>query len=210
MVEQMVALCRLPGQQSTAQAISNAMLACADLRLAVDSVCIETLVSVSLNLNRQHAVAQHCSSIAWSLAVLGFLRVETLNLLLCCLSDLTVQRDEHLTGTVNPFPAAALRQLYQAWDWLQPLPAAPASEHQAWSQLEEKLSSLGGRPPVTSEPHPSIPSVCAALARLNLRFKANPSVGSYSAAAILVSDGSGESLVLSLKLHRYMRNQPSR
>ena len=209
-VDQVVALCHLPGQQVTSQAISNVILACAELRLAVDSVGVETFVSVFMSLSRQKTVPQHFTNLAWSLAVLGFLRMETLNLLLCGLSDVPAQRDELLDGAANPFPASALIQMYQAWDWLQPLPAAPASEHQAWSQLEKKLSMLGGRPPVTSVPHPGIPSVCAALARLNLRFKAGPSVGSYSVAAILVSNCSGEPMVLSLKLHRYMRNQPSR
>ena len=103
-----------------------------------------------------------------------------------------------------------MTQWYHALDWLQPLPGAPALQHQAWSQLEEKLGTLGGRPPVASVPHSSVPSVCAALARLNLRFKAGPNVGSQSVAAILESDGSGAPLVLALKLHRYMRNQPSR
>ena len=210
MVDRMVALCRLPGQQPTSQAISNVMLACADLRLAVDSVGVETLVSVFMNLSRQKTVPQDYTNLAWSLAVLGLLRMETLNLLLCGLSDVTVQRDELLDGATNSFPASALTQMYQAWDWLQPLPAAPASEHQAWLQLGKKLSILGGRPHATLAPPLGTPSVCAALARLNLRFKASPSVGSYSVAAMVVSDGSGVPMVLSLKLHRYMRNQPSR
>ena len=209
MVERMVALCRLPGQQDTLQAISNVMLACADLRLAIDPVCIETLVSVFLNLSRQQAVAQQYYNIAWSLAVLGLLRMETLNLLLCGLSDMHLQHDELLDGATNPFPVSALTQLYQAWDWLQPLPGAPALQHQAWSQLEEKLSSLGGRPP-PSMPHPGTPSVCAALARLNLQFKASQSVGSYSVAAILVSDGSDVPIVLSLQRPNYLKIRPSR
>ena len=210
MVDRLVVLCGVSGQQPTPQAISNVVLACADLGLAVDSVCIEMLVSVFLKLSRQQAVEQHYTNVAWSLAVLGYLRMGTLNLLLRGLSDMTVQHDELLEGKPKVFPATALVQLYQALDWLQPLPDAPALQHQAWSQLEEKLSSLGGRPPFTSEPHPGTAPVCAALARLNLRVKANPSVGSYSVAAILMSDGSGEPMVLSLKLHRYMRNQPSR
>ena len=210
MVERTVALCHLPGQQPTAQAISNVMLACADLRLAVDSVCIETLVSVFLNMRRQQAVAQQYSNIAWSLAVLGLLRMETLKLLLCGWSGAAVQHDKLSEGRATAFTASHLRQLYQALDWLQPLPGAPASQHQAWSQLEEKLGTLGGRPPGTSVPHPGTSSVCAALASLKLRFNAGASVGSYSVAAVLESDGSGGPMVLSLKLHRYMRNQPSR
>ena len=211
MVERMVALCRLPGQQPTAQAISNVILSCADLRLAVDSVSVETLVSVFMNLSRQKTVPQDYTNLAWSLAVLGLLRMETLNLLLRGLSDVTVQRDELLDGATNPFLASALTQMYQAWDWLQPLPAAPASEHQAWLQLgRKKLSILGGRPPATSVPHPGIPSVCAALARLNLRFKASPSVGSYPVVAILESRGTDVPMVLSLRRHSYLRNQPSR
>ena len=209
MTERVVALCRLPGQQPTAQAISNIMLACADLRLAVDSVCVETLVSVSLNLSRQQAVTQQYSNLAWSLAVLGFLRVDTLNLLLRALSDASIQRDKLLEGKANSFPASDLTQLYHALDWLQPLPGAPALQQQAWSQLEEKLSSLGGRPS-TSEPHPGTALVCAALPSLNLRFKARLSVGSYSVAAILVSDGSGVPMVLSLQRDSHLRNQPSR
>ena len=209
MVDRLVVLCHVPGQQPTPQAISNVVLACADLRLAADSVCIEMLVSVFLKLSRQQAVAQHYSNTAWSLAVLGFLRMETLNLLLCGLSDMTVQHAER-DGASNMFPAFALTQLYQALDWLQPLPDAPALQHQAWSQLEEKLKSLGGRPHVTSVPHPGITSVCAALARLSLRFNASQIVGSYSVAAILVSDGFGVPMVLSLQRHSHLRNQPSR
>ena len=210
MVERLVALCRLPGQQPTAQTISNVVLACADLRLTIDSVGVETLASVFMNLSMQKTVPQDYTNLAWSLAVLGLMRMETLNLLLCGLSDMTVQRDELLEGSMIAFTVSNLRQLYQALDWLQPLPGAPASEHQAWSQLEKKLSILGGRPPATSKSHPNIPSVCAALARLNLRFKASASVGSYSVAAIVESHGSDVPMVLSLKPHRYMRNQPSR
>ena len=210
MVEQVVALCRLPGQQPTTQAISNVMLACADLRLAVDSVGAETLVSVFMYLSRHKTVLQDYTNLAWSLAVLGLLRMETLNLLLCRLSNATAQHGELLEGSMTAINMSNLAQLYQALDWLQPLPDATASQHQAWSQLKEKLSGLGGRPPVTLEPHPGTAPVCAALARLNLRFKASPSVGRYSVAAVLVSDGSSVPMVLSLQRHRYIRNQPSR
>ena len=211
MMDRIVALCRLPDQQVDSQAISNVMLACADLRLAIDFVCIESLVSVFLNMSRQYAVAQHYSNLAWSLAVLGFLRMETLNLLLCGLSEVSAQHQTShmLEGSTNPFPTSALTQWYQALDWLQPLPGAPALQHQAMSQLEEKLSTLGARPP-PSEPHQGTSSVCAALASLNLRFKASPSVGSYSVAAIVVSDGSGVPMVLSFQRHSHLRNQPSR
>ena len=116
MVDRMVALCRLAGQQPAAQAISNVVLACADLRLAVDPVCIETLVSVFLKLSKQQTVEQHYTNLAWSLAVLGFLRIETLDSLLCGLSDMTAQQDEQLEGKPGSFPVSALTQLYQALD----------------------------------------------------------------------------------------------
>ena len=209
MVERMVALCRLPGQQVDSQAISNVMLACADLRLAVDSVCIETFVSVFLNL-RQQAVEQQFSNLAWSLAVLGFLRMETLNLLLCSLSDVTAQHDQLLPGTTNPFSASSLIQWYHALDWLQPLPGAPALQHQAWSQLRDKLNRLGRPPPVTFWPHDSTDVVHIALTTLKLRFTDNPMVKGYRTVAVLQPTDSGLPVILIFKSTKYIRNQHAR
>jgi len=56
MVGRMVTLCRLPGQQPTAQAICNALLACAELDVPVKQADIDSLVSFLFTLNR-HQIA---------------------------------------------------------------------------------------------------------------------------------------------------------
>ncbi len=90
MLGRMVALCHVPGQQPAPQAISNVLLACAELRLPVKQADIEGLAAFLLSIDRQRAVKQDYANTAWSLAVLGHLRPAQLELLLDQLFALSV------------------------------------------------------------------------------------------------------------------------
>ena len=79
-----------PGQQPAPQAISNVLLACAELRLPVKQADIEGLAAFLLSIDRQRAVKQDYANTAWSLAVLGHLRPAQLELLLDQLFALSV------------------------------------------------------------------------------------------------------------------------
>ncbi|DBA80125.1 TPA: hypothetical protein ACH3X2_007606 [Trebouxia sp. C0005] len=139
MVGRMVALSRMPGQQPTPQAISSVLLACAELTLPVKQADIDGLASFLLSTDRQRVFKQHYANTAWSLAVLGHLREEQLELLLDQLFALSVSRRE-LSGP-SLLQDVDLRQLYPALEWLQPPQNATIQQGKAWLKLKGKLNS---------------------------------------------------------------------
>ncbi len=204
MVGRMVALCRVPGQQPTPQAISNVLLACAQLSLPVKQADIDSLASFLLSLDRQQVRKQEYANTAWSLAVLGYLREAQLELLLDELSALLVNHRELSQSSL----LIQLTQLYQALDWLQPPQNADTQQAKAWLNLKGKLSSLGPRP--AAEPHPEAQLVCSALTQLSLRFKATPAISGYRTAAVLEPIGSGAPIVVSFESNHHLINKESR
>ena len=126
MVGRMVALCRVPRQQPTPQAISNVLFACAKLGLPAKQADIDSLASFQLSLDTQHISKQDYANTAWSLAVLGHLGEAQFELVLDQLSVLSVNyREPSLSSLLEPI---ALSQLYQALDWLQPPQTADTSK----------------------------------------------------------------------------------
>jgi len=126
MVGRMVALCRVPRQQPSPQAISNVLLACAKLGLPAKQAYIDSLASFQLSLDRQHISKQDYANTAWSLAVLGHLREAQFGFVLDQLSALLVNyRDPSQSSLLE---LVALTQLYQALDWLQPPQTADTSK----------------------------------------------------------------------------------
>ena len=61
MVGRMVTVCRLPGQQPDPQAISNALLACAELSVPVEQADIDSLVSFFIHIEQ----ASKCPPTLW-------------------------------------------------------------------------------------------------------------------------------------------------
>ena len=208
MVGRMVALCHVPRQQPTPQAISNVLLACAELGLPVKQADTDGLASFLLSLRRQHMNRQHCTNTAWSLAVLGHLRQAQLELLLDKICALSVRhREQSGPSLLNE---ADLRQLYQALDWLPPPQNARTQQQgKAWLNLKGRLGSLGTRPD-PAEPHPRAQLVCLALTQLSLRFKATPAISGYRTAAVLEPTGDEAPVVVSLESKIYLNNKRSR
>jgi len=207
MVGRMMALCHVPGQQPAPQAISNVLLACAELRLPVKQAGIDGLALFLLSLGRQRMSRQDCTNTAWSLAVLGHLQEAQLELLLDQLFALLVSR--HELSEPSLLNAAGLTQLYQALDWLQPNQNANVQQGTAWLNLKEKLDSLGPRPDL-AQPHPEAQLICLALTQLSLRFKTTPAISGYRTAAVLEPTGNEAPIVVSLESNIYLNNNQSR
>jgi len=207
MVGRMVTLCRLPGQQPTAQAISNALLACAELGVPVKQADIDSLVSFLFTLNRHQIAQQDYGNTAWSLAVLGNLRPESLLDHLYAESFSQGELSQLEVSQLTP----RLGQMYEASYSLQPPPSAPAYHHSAWSSLQGKLHRLRLRP------LPDKPSVfgdtklCTALKQLQLSFKSQVCIQKYWADAVLESRSiEAQAIILRLRRPSYIRNVPGR
>jgi len=179
----MVALCRVPGQQPTPQAISNVLLACAELSVPVKQADTDSLASFFLSSNRRQGTQQEYTNIAWSLAVTAHLHQAHFRMMLDQLFALSGNPGEMSTPPM--LKAAELTQLYQALDWLQPPPTAPAQQQSAWSSLQGKLHRLGPRPAPNKPFVDSNSKLCAALRRLQLSFRAMVVIQSYWVDAVL-------------------------
>ena len=204
----MVALCRVPGQQPTPQAISNVLLACAELSVPVKQADTDSLASFFLSSNRRHGTQQAYTNTAWSLAVTGHLRQAQFTLMLHQMFALPG------SGEMSAPPLltiAELTQLYQALDWLQPSPTAPAQQQSAWSSLQGKLHRVGPRPAPETPPFYSIRKLCAALNQLQLSYTAAVVIQSYLVAAVLQSqDYKAQPVILRLSSPDYISNIPGR
>ncbi len=205
----MVALCRLPGQQPTPKAISNVLLACAELSVPVKQADTDSLASFFLSSNRRQGDQQAHPNTAWSLAVIGHLRQPQFMLML----------DQMLAWSVSPgqmstpplLTAAELNQLYQALDWLQPPPTAAAHQQSAWSSLQGRLHRLGPRPSPAKRHLSSHGKPCGALKQLQLSFRATVSIQSYWVDAVIESQGNkAQSIILTLSSLDCVRNLPGR
>ena len=210
MVGRVVALCRLPGQRPTPQAISNVLLACAELRLPVKLADSAILADFVQNLGKLQVGKQECANTAWSLAIMGHLHQDQFSLLL---ELLTPSFAAH--GAMSndlPLKMSEMRQLYQALDWLQPPASAPAQQQTAWSSLQEKMQNLGPRL-APGKPNISCNSkLCAALNQLQLPFKAVVSIQScYWMDAVLESqDNQVEAIMLRLFTADCIKTIPGR
>ena len=126
MVGRMVALSHLPGQHPKPQEISNVLLGCANLTVPVRQADTDSLTSLFLSSDGWQATQQAYANTAWSLAVTGHLRQAQFTLLLDQMLALS-----STPGDMSATPSLTiveLNQLYQALDWLQPHPTAPARE----------------------------------------------------------------------------------
>ncbi len=209
MVGKMVALCRLTGQHPKPQEISNVLLACAELRLPVKQADTDSLASLLLSSTRRQGIWQAYANTAWSLAVLGHLRQTQLTLMLDQWFPFSGSPGQ--MSTPPQLTAAHLTQLYQALDWLQPHPTAPAHQQSAWSSLQGTLHRLGTRSAPDKPPSPGIRKLCAALNQLQLAFKAMVVIQSYWVDAVLQSlDNKAQPVILRLSTPDYINNIPGR
>ncbi len=204
-----VALCCMPGQQPTPQNISNLLLACAELRVPVKQADNDSLASFLLRSNRQPGARQAYTNIAWSLAVIGHLHQAQFTLMLDQMLALSL--NPSVKSTPSLVPNIQLTQLYQALDWLQPHPTAPAHQQSAWSSLQGKLYRLGPRPAPDTPSSVGIRKLCAALRQLQLSFKAMIVIQSYWVPALLQPrDSKARPVILRLFSPSYITNNPGR
>ena len=168
-------LCKLPGQEPNAQAMSNTLLACAVLRLKIWGHVSLALINGLLRLDRSSGYKQDYCNAAWSLAVSGMLSSEMFLMFLDRLRSLPTAKVAH-----DALPRRNLRQLYQALDSLQPLPSVVAQ------QLQDMLSILGQRPLPQQDADSSISRrLGLALGQLGLAFTPNVALSGYWANAVL-------------------------
>ncbi|KAA6421657.1 MAG: hypothetical protein FRX49_08600 [Trebouxia sp. A1-2] len=193
-LERLSVLCGLPRQAPNAQELSNTLLACAVLRLKVKDHVSLALVDGLLRLDRAHCSDQTYCNAAWSLAVLDKLCVDLFSLILGRLRPLSTEPAHNALPAHDALPRQELFQLYQALDFLQPLPTAAAQ------QLQEMVTRLGPRPlPDKRSAGDLLTSkhLCVALEQLGLAFTANVPLSGYWADAVLrPQDGSAVPVVL--------------
>ena len=199
-LERLTKLCDLPGQAPNSQDLSNTLFACAVLRLQVHEHVSTALVGGLLSLDRSVVDKQAYCNAAWSLAVSSMLSIDIFFALLERLQPLPV--DE----LANDF--SKLAQLYQALDFLQPVPTAAAQ------QLQEMVTRLGPRPlpqKRSAADQSAGKQLCAALGQLGLASTANVPLSGYWANAVLhPQHDSTAPVILVTDFHDYFKNMSKR
>ena len=138
MLGRMLELCQQKEQQPTVQAISNFLLACAELRFPTTQAEADLLTHALLS--QPKAFAQALSNTAWSLAIMGRLRPATLQQLMHRLQT-------ESKPSLQPQPVV-MGQLHQALDWLM-LCLGPREP--TLLQLQAGLDLFGPRPQMDAE-----------------------------------------------------------
>ena len=202
-LEWLIRLCKLPGQQPNAQDLSNTLFACAVLRLNVRGHVSLALVDELLSLDRSSGYRQQFCNAAWSLAVSGLLSFEIFHALLERLQPLPTAEAAH-----EALPRQGLRQLYQAWDSLQPFPSVAAQ------QLQEMLNSLGQRPlpdPQQAAVSSASRQLSLALGQLGLAFAPDVPLSGYWVNAVLhPRDGVTDPIVMATEFLHCFKNDNDR
>ncbi len=197
-------LCQLPGQEPNARELSSTLLACAVLRLNFKENVSLALINRLLRLDRSSGYKQEYCNTAWSLAVSGMLSSEILHALLEPLRPLPTAEVVH-----EALPRQQLFQLYQALDFLQPLPTAAAQN------LHEIMTRLGQRPlpDLKQGAHASVNRrLGLALGQLGLAFTPDVPLSGYWANAVLQprDDGVTAPIVLATDSLHCFRNKKDR
>ena len=144
--------------QPNSQNISNALLACAELGLTVRHACVEALLKHLLVMHASTGDYQHYCNVAWSLAVMGLLDLNTFETLLDKLTinlKLSMQKSGSQSSSAQ-LTLADVIQLYQALAWLRPL--SGSKQMQAWSSLRSRLQAVAPEPAGRQEGVPTWPS----------------------------------------------------
>ena len=176
MLDRMLHLCQGSKHHSNAQAISNLLLAWADLRLPISQKQANILLTHLLA--EDAVITQSLANSAWSLAVSGLLQMSTFSQLLHRFHATPASRQ-------NPNTAkSTFTQLFQCLEWLRPAPIASLQDHQTWSELQAQLQCLGTRPQPEQSFYGST-KMCFALKQLGLQFSLGADVKGYFVTAVL-------------------------
>ena len=196
-------LCELPGQEPTAQHLNNTLFGCAVLRLNDKGHVSLALINGLLRSDRSSGYKQEYCNAAWSLAVSAMLSSEVFHALLERMRLLPTDEPAH-----DDLPRQDLFQLYQALDFLQPLPTVAAQ------QLHEMVTRLGQRPlpDLKQRAHPSVGRrLGLALGQLGLGFAPDVPLSGYWANAVLQpQDGVTVPIVLAIEGLHCIQNRRKR
>ena len=176
MFDNLVALCQTPCVQPNSQNISNVLLACAELQLAVKPTCVEVLLNHFLKMQMSSVDYQHYSNVAWSLAVMQCLDLNTFEALL---DKLTTKRKM----SSAQLAAIDATQLYQALAWLRP--PSGSKQMKAWFSLQSRLMTVAPERAAIKVFLPGHNVMWAALAMQEVLYKAQVQRGVYRAHALL-------------------------
>ena len=162
--EHLVDLCHAPGLQPDSQSISNSFTACANLQLVMQPTYIEALLKRFMDMHVSDVRYQEYCNLAWSLAVMQSLDLNTFEALL---DQLTTKQTMSVQGSGSHNSSAQLttaeaRQLYQALAWLM-LPSS-SQQTKSWSSLQSRLQTVAPEPAFKKLSMPGQPVMWAALA----------------------------------------------
>lgn len=182
MLSRMLELCQQKEQQPTVQAISNFLLACAELRFPTTQAEADLLTYALLS--QAKVFAQALSNTAWSLAIMGRLRPATLQ-------QLMHRLQAESRPSLQPQPVV-MGQLHQALDWLM-LCFGPRDP--MLLQLLTDLERLGPRPQMDPEQY-GTEALSKALAQLGLQCLQSVVVKGYWINVVVRPQAAGASPIL--------------
>ena len=205
-------LCQTQGLQPNSQSISNSLLACAELGLDVEPTCIEVLLKHFMEMHVVDVSYQDCCNIAWSLAVMQCLDLNTFEALLDKRTGkhtLAVQESGPQSASAQ-LHLAKINQLHQAMAWLRP--PSGSKQMKAWSSLQARLLAVALELAAETVFVPGQNLMWAALAIQEVPHKAQVKCGVYWADALLSPCDQGVAKVI-LMIEGptdHLTNMPSR
>ena len=130
-----VALCQTPGLQPNSQNISNAFIACADLRLSMRPAQVEVLLKHLLGLPVSEVSYQAYSNVAWSLVVMGCLDISMFDAILYQLT----KKHNQLLGVHGSRGTSAQPKVAEASQLHQVKPPQGSDQMGAWCSSHSRL-----------------------------------------------------------------------
>ena len=212
MFDHFVDLTQTPGLQPGSQDISSCFTACAELRLDVKPAYVEALLEHFMDMHISDVRNQGYCNVAWCLAVMQCLDLNTFEALLDKLTakhNLYVQDRSHSSSAqLNP---AEIHQLHQALAWLSP--PSGSKQMATWFKLRSGLEMLAPEPTLGKLSPQAQTVLYAALAMQGVPYAGDRVLGGvYLAHAVLSPrDSSIADLILVLERpEHFIKNFPSR
>ena len=212
MFDHLLFLSQTPSLQPNSQAISNCFLACAEFRLDMKATCVDALLKHFMGVQVSDVRYHVYCNLAWSLAVMQCLDLNTFEALLDKLTfkhKFIVQASSH--SSFAQLNTAGIRQLYQALAWLSP--PSGSKQMAAWFKLRSRLQTLAPEPRVGKLSPRGQTVLWAALAKQGVPYAGDKVLyGMYQAHAVLSPGDSSDADVILMLEHPedYMKNLPSR
>ena len=209
MFDHLEVLCQTPDLQPDSQNVSNSLSACAELSLDVKPTCVEALLKHAMEMR---VVYQVYCNLAWSLAVMQCLDLNTLEALLGKLTTklMLSNGESGSQSTSAQLTTANTSQLYQALAWLRPHSAS--KQMKAWSSLRAKLLRVAPEPAVIKLSYSGQKMMWAALAVIDVPYQAQVQQGIYRAHAVLspCDEGVAKVILMVDSPRDHLINLPSR